>query len=374
MDLKPTDEQQAIADALHDFAESEIRPAARECEEAGAVVERIDKQLFEMGVAVPLPEPFGGQGTFDTVTSMIIAEEIAWGDPAVAFQVLYSGAAATLIDIGGTDQQRAELLPRFAEGARGCVALAERDAGSDVSLLDSTATEDGKLSGTKYAVVNAEVGSVRLAVVRMNQEPSLWLIPEEADIVLMPEDKLGLRGAKTFKVTLDQVAAATRIGAAGAEIMPALLRVKLIDAAIAIGLGRASLEYATRYAQERTAFGRPIGAFQAIAFKIADRAMDLETSRLLVWEAAAAVDSGDVNAQSMVMSACGHAVTSAVNIADDGVQILGGHGYMRDHPQELWYRDALTLATLDSSSMVGDVFGARSFRFGGNSEDRGALT
>ena len=366
MNLKPTEEQQAIVDALHDLAINEIRPAAREAEEVGNVPERIEKQLTEMGLAAPVPEEFGGQGTFDAVTSLIISEEIAWGDPGIAYQVLSGGAAATVIDIAGSSEQRSELLSKFLEGAKGSVALVERDAGGDFTSLTSTATEDGSLTGTKYAVVNAEAG-VRIAIAELNGQPSAWLIPDDAELGAKTEDKLGLRGAKTFKVSLDRVSGATQIGVPEdfeAKLKPALLRAKLIDGGIALGLGRAALEYATKYAQERTAFGRPIGAFQGIAFKIADRAMDLETARLLLWESAAAVDKQENGADQLVMSACGHAVGAALAIADDAVQILGGHGYMRDHPVELWYRDALTLATFYSPSMIGDVFTSKHFSRG----------
>lgn len=358
MDLQPTEEQQAIVEALRDFSQNEIRPAARECEEAGQVSERIEKQLHEMGVAAPVPEEFGGQGTFDAVTSVLVAEEIAWGDPGVAFSVLGSSLAATLVDLVGGDEQRRELLPRFLEGARGSVALAERDAGADLTQIEATST-DGWLSGVKYGVVHADTARVRLAVARSGDALGLWLIPADAELDARPEDKLGLRSARTFKVVLDGVEGAVPLGGPQVErgkLLPALLRAKLLNAAIALGLGRAALEYATTYAQERTAFGRPIGAFQAISFKIADRAMDLETARLFVWKAAWALEEGRDDAERLVMAACGHAVAAGLAAADDGVQILGGHGYMRDHPEEMWYRDALTLATFDSPSMIGDLF------------------
>jgi len=367
VNLEPTDEQKALQEALHEFAENEIRPAAREAEEAGQAPDQISKQLLEMGISAPVPEEFGGQGTFDAVTSVMIAEELAWGDPGISFGVLAPGLAASLIDLAGTKQQRADLLPKFLEGAVGSVALAERDAGMDISQFDATAELDGekaRLKGTKYAVPHADVAQIRLVLTRNAESLQLWQIPAEAELVAKPEDKLGLRGARTFKVSLDgvEVTAADAIGGVEVDqrtVRLALLRGKLLNAGIALGLGRAAIEYATTYAQERTAFGRPIGAFQAISFKIADRSMDLDSARLLVWKAGWAIDLGADDADRQVMAACGHAVAAAVAAADDGVQILGGHGYMRDHPEELWYRDAMTLATLDSPSMVGDLYLAR---------------
>lgn len=354
MDLRPTDEQQAIVDALHDFAANEIRPIAREAEAAGRPPERITKQLHEMGVTAPVPEDLGGQGTFDCMTSVLIAEELAWGDPGIAYAVLSPGLAATIIDQVGTASQREELLPRILNGEKASFALAERDAGADFTVLDTTAS-NGRLSGTKYAVADADVAQIRVVVA---QGPSVWLA-EEATV--KPEDKLGLCSAPTAKVSLDT--AAEPLGE-GTDPTKALLRAKLTNAGIALGLARAALEYAMAYAKDRTAFGRPIGAFQGISFKIADRAMDLETARLMVWKAAWALDNDRDIATRQVFAACAHAVTAAVTNADDGVQILGGHGFMQDHPEEMWYRDALTLATFDSPSMIGDLALAGAYKNG----------
>ncbi len=366
LDLKPTEEQHAIVEVVRDLAVNEIRPDAREFEGAGRVPDAIVKQLFEMGISTPTPEEFGGQGIFDAVTSVMIAEEIAFGDPGVAFSVLWAGAAATVIDIAGSDSERAELLPQLADGARASVALAERDAGTDITELEVSASEEGTLSGRKYAVVNADLASIRLVAA---SGPTLWLLDTESEPLARPEDKMGLRSARTFKVDYNGVPA-TPFGRDVDAVRVALLRVKLLNAGIALGLSRAALEYATQYARERTAFGRPIGAFQGISFKIADRAMDLETARLITLKAAWAVDNLRPDADRLVMAACGHAAAAAVANADDGVQILGGHGYMRDHPEEMWYRDALTLATLESASMIGDIFLSKAYQLVGAGSQR----
>lgn len=356
MHLEPTDEQKAIAEALHDLAVNEIRPAARDAEAAGEPPERMVKQLFEMGVAAPVPEEFGGQGVFDAMTSVLIAEELGWGDPGIAYSVLWGGSAATLIDLTTNQGVRSDLLTRIQEGGRSAVLFAERDAATDLDQLDSVAepTRDAEgVSGTKYGVVDADRAEVRIVVARSGGELGLWRLEEEPKTLKL-EDKLGLRSARTFKVTLDRTVAEKLDAGEPEAIERALLRLKLINAGIALGLARAALDYATDYAKERMAFGRPIGAFQAISFKIADRAMDLETARLMVWKAAWALDESSPDAARSVMKACSHSVIAAVAAADDGVQILGGHGYMQDHPEEMWYRDALVLATFDSPSFVND--------------------
>jgi alkylation response protein AidB-like acyl-CoA dehydrogenase len=364
MDLGPTDEQQAIIEALRDFSEKEIRPAARDCEESGQVSDGISRQLREMGITAPVGEEFGGQGVFDSLTSVMVAEEIAWGDPGVAFSVLSAGLPATVIDLIGTDSQRKELLPQFVDGALGFLALAERDAGADISEIDAE-FKDGSVTGLKYGVIHADTAAVRLVVAKDGEHPAVFIVPSSAELTAKPEDKMGLRAARTFKVNFDGVSGAERLGDGDGEAtLKALLRAKLVNAGIAVGLGRAALEYASDYAKERTAFGRPIGAFQGISFKIADRAMDVETARLMLWRAAWALENDKPEATKAVMQACSHAIVAAATSSDDGVQILGGHGYMRDHPEELWYRDALTLATFDSPSMVGDLFLASYFKAG----------
>ena len=350
MDLSPTEEQQSLVEVLHDFAASEIRPAARACEEAGEVAGSIRRALVEMGVCTGVAEAFGGQGAFDTVTALMIAEELAWGDPGVTYSVLAPGVVASVLQRAATPAQQADLLPALAAGGGAGLALAERDAGADIFRMDATA-EAGRVRGIKYAVPDPGREGTLLVVA---DGPSIWRPAPGPVRIATAEDKLGLRSARTLKLVLDGVDA-ERIGT-GTTAVAALLGAKLVTAGVALGLARAAVEYAATYARERSAFGRPIGAFQGISFMIADRATDLEAARLLCWEAASALDAARQGADRLVMAACGQAVAAALSASDDAVQVLGGHGYMRDHPVELWYRDAMTLATLDAPWLVGDLF------------------
>ncbi len=354
MDLRPTEEQQSLVEVLHDFAASEIRPAARACEEAGEVTGPIRTALAGMGIT-GVAEDFGGQGAFDAVTSVMIAEELAWGDPGVAYSVLAPGVVASVLQRAATPAQQAELVPLLIAGGGAALALAERDAGADIFRME-TCADGGRLEGTKYAVADPGPDGVLLVVA---QGPSIWRLRPGAAAGAAAEDKLGLRSARTLKVSLQGLEGEPIVPAGGtgtADVVAALLAAKLVTAGIALGLARAAVEYAAAYARERTAFGRPIGAFQGISFVIADRATDLEAARLLCWEAAWALDGGRETASRLVMAACGAAVASAAAASDDAVQVLGGHGYMRDHPVELWYRDAMTLASLDAPWVVGDLF------------------
>jgi alkylation response protein AidB-like acyl-CoA dehydrogenase len=312
-----------------------------------------------MGAASAVGEDFGGQGTLDAVTAVMVAEELAWGDPGIAYSVLAPGVVASVLQRAGTPAQQAELLPPLAAGGRATLALAERDAGGDVFRMETRAP-DGHLQGVKYAVADPGPDGTVLVVA---EGPSIWRLAPGPLPAACVEDKLGLRSARTLKLALDGVAA-EEIGTGTGGVTAALLAAKLVTAGIALGLARAAVEYAAAYARERTAFGRPIGAFQAISFAIADRATDLEAARLLCWEAGWALEAGRQDARRMVMAASGHAVAAAAAASDDAVQILGGHGYMRDHPVELWYRDAMTLATLDSPWLVGDLFLAGAYEAG----------
>lgn len=360
MDLRPTDEQAALVEELHRIAERQVRPAARDCEEAGAVSPALRSALEDLGVAVPVPEGFGGQGLLDAVTGVLVAEELGWGDPGVAYGVLSSGAAASVVAAAGTAAQQGALLPRLADGSlRGALAVAEREAGGDVFRLEATAAEGPGglpvLTGTKYAVAGgAQAGVLVVAAAG----PSLWLV-HGGEGAAVPEDKLGLRSAATAKLLLEGAAAELLGEAASPAVVTALLAARLLNAGIAVGLARAAVEYAAAYARERTAFGKPIGAFQGVSFMIAERAVDVDAARLLVWEAACALDAGRPDAPRLVAAAGGHAAACAVAAGDTAIQVLGGHGYMRDHPAELWFRDAMTLAALEAPSLAAGVVGGR---------------
>jgi alkylation response protein AidB-like acyl-CoA dehydrogenase len=268
---------------------------------------------------------------------------------------------ASVLQRAATPEQQADLLPGLAAGGRAALALTEREAGADIFRMETTA-ETSRLRGTKYAVPDPGPDGELIVVA---EGPSIWRAATGAWAEAVAEDKLGLRSARTLKLPLDGVEAEA-IGTGTDDVVAALLAAKLVTAGIALGLARAAVEYAAAYARERTAFGRPIGAFQGISFMIADRATDLDAARLLCWEAGWALDAARPGAdRRLVMAACGQAVAAAVAASDDAVQVLGGHGYMRDHPVELWYRDAMTLATLDAPWLIGDLFLAGRYQAGG---------
>jgi alkylation response protein AidB-like acyl-CoA dehydrogenase len=357
-DLQPTEEQAALKETLADFAANVLRPAARDAEAAKSTPEDIARQVHDIGIAAPVAEEFGGGGAVDPVTYCLAAEEIAWGDPGIAWQVLGSGIAAIVIGEAGTDDQKQRYLRHFTEPAppSAFVALGEKLAAGDLETLEAT-VDDAKVAGDKYGVLNASDAAVGVVVGRtpdglgavILDDPSAWE-------VVKPEDKLGLEAAPTSVVRFDAAGDALPVGA---RLDNAILWAKLMVGAVAVGCARASLEYASQYATQREAFGKPIGAFQGISFKIAEMAIEVDAARLEVWRAAWKIANEKVTPAD-VAEANGQALAAAVRCGDDGVQILGGHGYIRDHPVEKWFRDAVTLSVFDAPDLVGDMIVARS--------------
>lgn len=357
-DLEPTEEQQALRSTLHEFAESMIRPAARSSESTGRVDPEIARRAHEIGVTAPVPEEFGGGGALDPVTYCIAAEELAWGDPGIAFQLLGSGLAAIVISEAGSEELKSAHLPRFAEASppAAFVAVGEKLAGGDLESLETTIDGD-KVSGEKYGVLNADNADVGVVVGHTGEGLGAVVVgPDSGYEVIKPEDKLGLQAAASAVVRFEVAGDALP---PGPQLDSALLWPKLATGAIALGCARASFEYAANYATEREAFGKAIGAFQGISFKIAEMATEVDAARIAVWRAAWKLERGECR-PSDIAEALGLALATAIRCGDDGVQVLGGHGYMQDHPVEKWFRDAVTLSVFDAPEVIGDAVVSRS--------------
>lgn len=358
-DLAPTDEQVALRSVLHDIAQREIRPAARDVESAGELPIGLWKLLWETGITAPVREEDGGAGMPDATTVALAAEELAWGDPAIAFAALNSSFVPLLVGLLGTNEQRGRLLTPFLEGPGwGSLALYEMD-GAAPGWMTTTLSTTGSgfvLSGRKALVLVAEQSDVMLCAARgPNGDPVACEVPADA-ARLTRETKLGLEGVPTASVSFaDVVLGGDAVLGGGHDAASALARYRLAIAAICVGTARAATEYAATYAQERRAFGKPIGAFQAVAFTIADMATRTDAARLLVWHAASALDQ-DHHSERSVSMACAHAMEAAVLNGNDAVQILGGAGFVQDHPVEKWYRDAQTLAAVESFDLNADAY------------------
>ena len=359
----PTAEQRDLQRLAHEFAERELRPVAAEWDEREAYPPDLLAKAAQAGLtAYAIPAEYGGGGV-DAVTSALIAEELSWGCAGLA-----STLQATMFPVRpllrfGTKAQRARYLPLLArvEGTLAAIAFTEPHAGSDVGAISAEAKRDGDeyvLTGEKVYITNGGIADVTVVFAKTGDELAAFLV-ERGDPGVAAgrvERKLGLRASQTGSVLLDsaRVPAHRRLGDEGQGFEVALDFFQASRpqvAAGAVGVARAAFEYATAYAREREAFGRPILSRQGVGFKLADMAMLVEAARLLVWRAASAVDAGD-DAGLLGSYAKAFAADAAMRITTDAVQVLGGAGIMRDHPVEKWMRDAKVFQVVEGTSEI----------------------
>jgi acyl-CoA dehydrogenase len=353
----PTDEQALISETVRQFVENEVRPYSRDCDEAGALSKDVLSQAHELGlVANGLPEAHGGGGERNAVTSCLIIEELAWGDLSLALGILSPSLLGVPVSDFGTDPQKADLLPTLCADSfePGCLAIVEPRFDYDPMAPNTRAHREGTdylLDGAKCLVPWLDGNGPVLVVAHDEQaaSPQAFLVPRGArGVTATPEANLGLAGLPTVELGLEAVripAVAKLGGEQGIKLRPLLDRGRIAMAAAAVGVARASFELARDYAKEREAFGVPIATKQAIAFKLADMAIEIDAARLLTWEAAAtlenAVDKGgqpEVTRQARL--AFDKARRTLLQVSDGAVQVFGGHGYIRDYLPEMHLRNA----------------------------------
>ena len=358
-----TEEQEVAREALHEFAEKAMRPLARDADEESKLPEAFLAEVHDLGiVATQVPEAFGGAGEARSpITNAIVLEELAWGDAALALAALAPAAFAFAIVDQGTEDQKQRYLPELCGDAYRAASLALIEPGP---LFDATAprTRAEKrgaafaLSGVKSFVPMADRAGHFLVVADGDDGPGAYVVPREATglSISEPEKNLGMRALPTATLTLEnvEVPAEDRLGgAAGCDLGRLLDHGRVALGAAMVGVSRAALEYAVPYAREREAFDQAIAQKQAIAFKLADMHIETESTRWLVWKAASFLEHGR-DARREAHLARQFAAEQSMWIADQGVQVLGGHGFIREHPVELWYRNARTLGVLEGTLSV----------------------
>jgi alkylation response protein AidB-like acyl-CoA dehydrogenase len=288
----------------------------------------------------------------------LILEELAYGDAALALAALAPSLFALALADQGTAEQQAKYLPAFCGERFHAASLAVVEPGPlfDPGSLKTTARRRGDvwvLDGEKCFVPLAAASS-RFLVLTGRRDA--FIVPRDAPGVAVsaPEKNLGLRGLATHGLTLAgvEVPAADRLGGEdGADVGRLLDRSRAALAAVLTGLARAVLDYCVPYARDRVAFGEPIASKQAIAFMIADMKIETDAMRWLAWKAASELEKGR-GATRDARLARDYAARETMTIADHGVQVLGGHGYIRDHPVEMWYRNARTLGVLEGTVTI----------------------
>jgi butyryl-CoA dehydrogenase len=376
VDFSLTDEQLQIRDLAREFARREIRPVAAEYDEREEMPWPVLEKAAKIGLlSYGFPEEHGGGGVSDGVvgiTNFIVTEELAWGCAAIATEIGSSAYAAGPILAFGSEAQQQRYLPPFSDPDHvrlGALCLTEPQAGSDIAAITTSARRDRDewvLDGRKQFITNGGIAALHIVFARVVGEDGLgaFIVEEGTPGLTMgrKERKLGMRASHTAEVVLDRcrvpaenrlrtsagerLRAATADATADSELSGAALALTLLQysrmtfAAGALGVARAALDYAVEYARERVAFGSPIARHQAISMKLAQMAIELEAARALLWRAGWLATSGRGLALAEGSMAKCMAADVAVRCSTEAVQILGGHGYVRDHPVEKWYRDA----------------------------------
>jgi acyl-CoA dehydrogenase len=345
------EDQQIIQETVRKFAAEELRPKMRAFEKSG-VPDGLRKKFDETGL---------GLDDVALSTAVLVHEELAFGDPgaAVALSAPYDGNRALLAL--ADDAQRA----RFT-GKATAICYSERKAPLDGFATVAKHVDGGwSLTGRKAFIVGAAAAELQLVFAQL-EGASGWegvgaFVVERGSAGLRVGDKhalLGLEAVAAHEIVLEscKVSDGNRLlggGELGKRVELELARAMVINAARQVGLARASYEFALEYTQERKAFGKPVAHFQSIAFTLADMAMDVDAARWMVWRAATELDKG--LGLSSTVAATAHANEAAWRVADNGVQLLGGAGYVKDYPVEKWLRDTKALALFAPPSEVAEL-------------------
>lgn len=360
-DLRPTEDQQMIRDAARDLAQQVLRPAAAQADVELRADGRVLDQARELGLTLlAVPSDLGGIAEErSAVTGVLVLEELARGDLGLAVRVSASGAIASALAAYGDDaQQQTFLLPFTDDDApvTGALALMEPEPLADPLHPNTTARRDGDeliLDGIKSLVPIAADADLFLVGVHLDGEARLVLVEAgTGGVRVSPDPGMGVRAAGTgrLELTAARVPATNLLGTAS-DTRDLIRRSRLAWAAAAVGVGQAVLDQVRGYVIERQAFGEPIAHRQAVAFTVADMAIELEGLRLVVWRAAARLDSGQ-DAGDCIAHARRLAARHGARIGSEGVQLLGGHGFVKEFANERWYRDLRATGVLEGGLSV----------------------
>jgi alkylation response protein AidB-like acyl-CoA dehydrogenase len=358
-----TEEQELVRDSMREFAADLLRPAARDCDEAAAISDELLQSVWELGLTnTQLPAAYGGgDEPRSPITNAILIEELAHGDAALTLAVLAPSQFANAIVDHGSDDQKQRYLPLFCGESFhvGSLAILEPKALCEPLAPRTVAEpkEDGwVLSGSKSFVVLGDRASHFLVFARCEDRVQAFIVARDAEglSISEPELNMGMKGLTTVKLDLErvEVASADRLGGdGGCDVVQILNNSRVALAAVLLGLSRAVLEYCIPYTKDREAFDEPIAKKQSIAFRLAEMHIEIEAMRNLVWEAACFLEKG-IDATKAARFANAYASEKAMWIADNGVQVLGGHGFIREHPVEMWFRHARTLSVLEGGVSI----------------------
>jgi alkylation response protein AidB-like acyl-CoA dehydrogenase len=350
-DLTPDDDQKLIVETVDQFAREILRPAAPEADEAAKYPPDLIAKAAELGVtAVNVPEDFEGIAAHrSSVTNVLVAEALAYGDMGLALPILAPGGVASALTHWGSADQQATYLEEFAGDnvPQACVAIAEPQPLFDPTHLKTAATRTPsgyRLNGVKSLVPAAADAELFIVGAQLDGKPALFIVESSTSgLTVKADPSMGIRAAALGQVELDHVSVplSARLGeddAADADYSEAIALSRLGWAALAVGTSHAVLDYVVPYVKERQAFGEPIAHRQSVAFMCANIAIELDGLRLITWRGAARAEQGlPFTREAALAKRLG--ADKGMQIGLDGVQLLGGHGYTKEHPVERWYRD-----------------------------------
>ena len=368
-DLSLSEEQQLMRDTLRRLADDVMQPAAREADDRCAPPDDFVDTFSDLGaIAMAVPEAMGGAAErVSAVSQMLIVEDLARGDMGLAYAALSPLSFVNAIVHWGDDQQQESLLPSFLDGSTtaASVAVVEPHPLFDASALRTTAKKRGSdfvLTGEKSMVALADHAKRFLVAAEVPKAGPRFFVVEgdAAGVEVIEEPAMGLRSAKLGRLKLDKVRVARESVLGGeaalkdegtAAYEDAVNRARVAWGAMALGTSQALLDYAIPYCNDRIAFGEPISHRQAVAFMIADIGIELESMRMLVYRAASRIDAG-LKCQREAYLARTLCADKSMRIGTDGVQLLGGAGFIKDHPVEIWYRQLRSIAVMDGNLLL----------------------
>ncbi|MFC4405527.1 acyl-CoA dehydrogenase family protein [Haloarchaeobius iranensis] len=369
MSFQLSDEQRAIRDAVREFGANEIRPVAREHDEAKQYPHDLVQEAAEYDLVAPTIDPeYGGAG-MDLLESVVVTEELWRADPGIGSAIGSRGFGSTMIQEFGDDWMKAEWLPRVASGESAtCSCISEPAHGSNVAGIETRAERDGDewaLNGTKMWITNGTVADVAVVMAKTDPDAghrgiTAFLVPTDLDgfETTKIDNKLGIRASDLAEIVLDdvRVPAENVIGEVGKgfyQLMAFFADGRTNVAAQAIGTAQAALDAAVDYAAEREQGGQRIGEYQAIRHKLSEMATNVEAARSLAYRAATHVEDGDDDVAAKFASMAKlFASEHAVDVADEAIQVHGGAGFVTDHPVERFYRDARITKIYEGTSEI----------------------
>ncbi|WP_180117886.1 acyl-CoA dehydrogenase family protein [Acinetobacter sp. YH12096] len=352
-DLNLTEEQQMTADAMQQFATEVLYPLAHQADQEERFPEALWQHIQDLGLNYyALPEDLGGVAAEKNIISnILIAEQLAEGDFSLTAGLLSTFSCINAITQWGSESVQATYLAAFADDSalRASFAVQEATAAFNPYQLKTHAIADGqqyKISGEKTLVLLGEQADVLLVSAMLNGQPEVFIVQRDQSISAKKTPAMGLKATETVTLKFDQTPA-QRLGDQDFNYTSFIDLGNLMWCAMAVGTATAVKKYCIEYANERTAFGEPISHRQSVAFMIADMAIEIDAMHMLILNAASLAEAGKPFHREAYLARVLCAEKS-MKIGTDGVQILGGHGFTKEHPVERWYRDLRATAILQS--------------------------